>query len=187
MRKQVKIIFVLLLLISLTGCKENKVSSKNQKDLYSYNQYKEIFSKMMDNLKFNNYIKIEETSGTNFIFIDKEMSLGKREVLTKDGKQSDTETQERIVYKNKINSNILYIDIIFLRDSIGDDMIYLNEIPIDTKKYKSVHLYDNRLLSRGNLLFQMTLISTNGKKLAEEDIYEVNVKLANYIKKIKKP
>lgn len=186
MKKIKTCLLLLTLLVSLTSC-SNKGGNTINNDIYTYKQFQSIYQNMIDKLSFNHYKKLEDTKETNFVFIDKKMSLGKRELLTLDGKQNHTETQERIVYKSKDNTKILMIDMIYLKKSLDDDMVYINFFPTDLKERESLLLYDDLLLSKNNLLFQMTLISTNGKSLSLKESYDINVQLVDYIKEIKKP
>ncbi|MEF2966107.1 hypothetical protein V3851_09725 [Paenibacillus sp. M1] len=163
-KKRLVILFISTFLI-LFGCSnQSPNSSINEVDnkLFSYEQYRTLFNDMAAQLKLPSSKMIEKTDDTNLVAIDKEFSLGKRSILTLDGEQSNTETQERIYYQDE-NQVITIIDLVYLNTSLGKDMIFWPTKSADTYNENNfLHNYDECMISYDNILVKVSRVSPEG-------------------------
>ncbi|WP_406879729.1 hypothetical protein [Paenibacillus barengoltzii] len=163
MSKKKKVILFLLTFLILFGCsKQPSHPNEIDKSLISYEQYRSLFKNMAIELELPSSKMIEKTDDINLVAIDKEFSLGKRSVLTVDGEQSDTETQERIYYQDE-NHIITIIDLIYLNASLGKDMIFWPTKQTDTYREQNfLHKYDECMISYNNIIVKVTQVSPEG-------------------------
>jgi len=104
--------------------KSNKVQESEHESILTYQEYRKLFNDMGSQLVIPNAKLIEKTDDVNLVAIDKSFSFGTRSVLTLNGDQTNQETQERIVYKDKDSEIITLIDLIYLKSFLGNDMIF---------------------------------------------------------------
>ncbi|MFD2671112.1 hypothetical protein [Marinicrinis sediminis] len=185
MKSKYLIVF-LILLFSLAGCQEknqNLKESKNAgaKEIFSYAEFRDLFKDMSQNIQILDFKKIEQTEGTDMIAIDKEFSFGKRKMLTYSGEQNDDETQETIRFEDKANGIIIIIDLIYLRNSIGNDMLFWS---INNSEYfkdnVNVNRYKEGIFSIENILVKVEIISDNGNLPTGSD-YDIFKSVVDYL------
>lgn len=153
-------------LLMLVGCSKSSPPSyaMNEVDptMISYEQYRALFRNMAAQLELPSSKLIEKTDDINLVAIDKEFSLGKRSILTLDGEQSNTETQERIYYQDG-NQVITVIDLIYLNASLGKDMIFWPTKQTNTyNEHDFLHNYDECMISYNNILVKISRVSPEG-------------------------
>lgn len=188
---------VLLCVLIVTGCngvtqqpdssKTNipapslKVDTSKKDDSMSYTQYRDLFADMSQKLHLDSFNYIESTQGSNVVAIDKDWSFGARSMLTREGKPTDEETQERIIYKRK-DDTLLLIDLIYLKDAVGNDMVLWPTH--ETKAYQKeavLQSLDEAMLTYKNVIVKITLI-TKGQKAELSDMQSVLGSVTSFIK-----
>ncbi|WP_338554247.1 hypothetical protein [Paenibacillus sp. KS-LC4] len=171
MKIERKAMFILLICIIflVNGCttQEPKVEEEI-KPFFSYVEFRNLFSDMVQELAIEQYEKIAQTTDDNLIAIDKESSFGQRKFLTVDGTQDYKETQERIAYFNKDMNVLMFIDLIYLKQNLSNDLLFVKPDFIDVNDY-GIYSYksQNTILSFHNILIQITLVDNNEDKKAE--------------------
>lgn len=164
-RKKLAIVLIFGLLMLVCCSKSSPPSyAMNEVDhtMISYEQYRALFRNMAAQLELPSSKLIEKTDDINLVAIDKEFSLGKRSILTLDGEQSNTETQERIYYQDK-KQVITVIDLVYLNTSLGKDMIFWPTNSTDTyNEHDFLHNYDECMLSYDNILVKISRVSPEG-------------------------
>ncbi|ASR48756.1 hypothetical protein B4V02_19685 [Paenibacillus kribbensis] len=127
----------------------------------SYTQYRDLFTAMSQELQLAPFNFPESTQETNIVAIEKDWSFGARSLLTREGKPTDEETQERIIYKKK-NGTLLLIDLIYLKDTLSNDLIFWPTQETEANKTEDVlKSFDEAMLSYKNVIVKITIaIST---------------------------
>lgn len=154
---------VIILLLVLSACTNNNESTtKSPAESFTYEEYNDLFSKMNKSLHLPGYQLVESTSiKKSMIAIDKELSFGKREILTVDGNQNSNLTQERLIYKSDDSSRYTLLDIIFNDEYIGKDLLLWPQQTDTTTSIGYLKRYDTALLAYKNVLVQITSLSEN--------------------------
>lgn len=156
------LIFGLLMLVGCSKSSPNTAMNEVDHTMISYEQYRALFRNMAAQLELPSSKLIEKTDDINLVAIDKEFSLGKRAILTLDGEESNTETQERIYYQDK-KQVITVIDLVYLNASLGKDMIFWPTNSTDTyNEHDFLHNYDECMISYNNILVKISRISPKG-------------------------
>ncbi|MCA1296654.1 hypothetical protein LBW89_26950 [Paenibacillus sp. alder61] len=156
------LIFGLLMLVGCSKSSPNTVMNEVDHTMISYEQYRALFRNMAAQLELPSSKLIEKTDDINLVAIDKEFSLGKKSILTLDGEQSNTETQERIYYQDG-NQVITVIDLIYLNASLGKDMIFWPTKQTNTyNEHDFLHNYDECMISYDNILVKISRVSPEG-------------------------
>lgn len=175
-KKRTFLSLALLLLLIMTGCNdasqpENikpqapapKMDNSKKGLSLSYEQYRDLFNNMSQKLQLAQFSFLESTKGSNIVAIDKDWSFGSRSMLTLEGKPSDTETQERIIYKKK-DGTLLLIDLIYLKDILSNDLIFWPTQETEANKTEDVlKSFDEAMLSYKNVIVKITIISKTQK------------------------
>lgn len=185
MRKQLVIIFAILVVFVLPGCQNDSTSEVNeQKQILTYEQFRKLFNDMATNISIPNSKQVEKTDGLNLVAIDKNFSFGKRLFLTLNGDQSDEETQERIIFKDE-NGIITLIDLIYLKSFVGNDLILWPTH--ETKTFKSESImkqFDEAIVSYNNVLVKISQISDD-KPLQLQNMYETIESMTSFLQSYK--
>lgn len=171
MKNERKAIFILMICIIFlaNGCtKQEPKVEEETKPFFSYMEFRNLFSDMIQELAIEQYEKVAQTTDDNLIAIDKESSFGQRKFLTVDGTQSYKETQERIAFFNKDTNCLVFVDLIYLKQNLSNDLLFVKPDFIDVNDY-GIYSYksQNTILSFHNILIQITLVDNNEDKKAE--------------------
>lgn len=171
MKNERKAIFILMICIIFlaSGCtkQEPKVEEETEPS-FSYVDFRNLFSDMGQELEVEQYEKVGQTTDDNLIAIDKESSFGQRKYLTVDGTQNYNETQERIAYFNKNTNCLIFVDLIYMKQNLSNDLLFVKPDFIDVNDF-GIYSYksQNTILSFHNILVQITLVDNNEDKKAE--------------------
>lgn len=171
MKNERTAIFILMICIIFlaSGCtkQEPKVEEETEPS-FSYVDFRNLFSDMGQELEVEQYEKVGQTTDDNLIAIDKESSFGQRKYLTVDGTQNYNETQERIAYFNKNTNCLIFVDLIYMKQNLSNDLLFVKPDFIDVNDF-GIYSYksQNTILSFHNILVQITLVDNNEDKKAE--------------------
>ncbi|MTI48300.1 MAG: hypothetical protein FH761_10685 [Firmicutes bacterium] len=153
------ILLILTTILVLTSCSNSESSNINDNSLFiSYEQYSDLFKNISLNLELKGYDEKKYTNESNLIFIDKHFSFGKREYLTLDGEQSNTETQEMIIFSNSDESKYVILDLMYIKAHLEKDLVYIKSKAIDipSSTYEKINQY---IFSYYNVLIKVTLVN----------------------------
>lgn len=168
-----------LLILIITGCNDTAQPEKNeptpvppvpniQQDhnkgpTFTYEEYRGLFKDLSQNLELSQFSYLESTDGSNIVAIEKDWSFDTRSMLTLNGKPSDEETQERIIYK-KNDGSLLLVDLIYMQYYLGNDLILWPTQETNANQKEDVlKSLDEALLTYQNILVKITLISKEEK------------------------
>ncbi|KJD44866.1 hypothetical protein [Paenibacillus terrae] len=148
----------------------------------SYAQYRDLFMDMSEKLQLAPFNFLESTQGNNIVAIEKDWSFGARSMLTRDGKPTDEETQERIIYKKK-DDTLLLIDLIYLKDTLSNDLVFWPTHETEAYKKEAVlQSFDEAMLTYKNVIVKITLISKR-QKADLHDMQSVLKSVTTFMKK----
>ncbi|WP_149096502.1 hypothetical protein [Paenibacillus terrae] len=195
-KKRFSLSIVLLFIIIVTGCNgvtqqpdssvpapSVKVDNSKKDGSLSYTQYRDLFADMSQKLQLEPFNFLESTQGSNVVAIDKDWSFGARTMLTRDGKPTDEETQERIIYKNK-DDTLLLIDLIYLKDTLSNDLVLWPTHETEAYQKEAVlQSFDEAMLTYKNVIVKITLI-TKEPKAELSDMQSVLKSVTSFIKKV---
>lgn len=171
----------MLIIILIQGCHYSESENNN---LLSYEQFKKLFNELSEEFLPTNFVKVASTDNVELVAIDKESSFGKREILTLTGEQSNQETQERVVYGNEENKQIIYIDIIYLTKELDKDMVYWNSGALNEQLDNDIiKNFDENILSFYNILIKVTVFTEGIGKDSNTILRETTLELVNYLNK----
>ncbi len=103
---------------------------------------------------------MDHTKDTNLVAIDAADSFNTRSFLTLNGDQSNDTTQKQLIYKDTKGDAFTVIDVIYLKHSLGKDMISWPSKALNTaQKEQVLSQYDTCLIAYDNILVQITRIS----------------------------
>lgn len=159
---------LIIIAVILSACTNNHIVENIviDQDTLSYSQYTDMVQNLSDQFMppgFSN--RLLPDAETTIVAVDKEASFGRRTFLTVDGEQNVQVTQKRIAYESQNESQVLFVDVIFLNEVLPKDMLYRN-----THNYGKYHSdalisqVDDTILSYKNLLFKLTYFSKNERK-----------------------
>ncbi|WP_149096324.1 hypothetical protein [Paenibacillus terrae] len=196
--KKEKMMLALLCILIITGCNAatqepdsgkphvptpsvQVVNSKKDASL-SYAQYRDLFTDMSQKLQLTPFNFLESTQGNNIVAIEKDWSFGTRSMLTRDGKPTDEETQERIINK-KQDDTLLLIDLIYLKDTLSNDLVFWPTHETEAYKKEAVlQSFDEAMLTYKNVIVKITLISKK-QKADLADMQSVLKSVTTFMKK----
>ncbi|MNW36361.1 hypothetical protein D3C74_133740 [compost metagenome] len=199
--KRIKFIFLffVILTVLLIGCSEQTnsmlTSNKNNTDttvidksvdpILSYTQYEGLIKSVADNLNITDFT-LKAASGENIVVVEKELTFGKRENLTLDGKRNMANVQPTshlFIYENQDQSKQIIIRFSFNTNFIGNDLLDWS----GTNSYENINSklasqMDMATLSYKNILItvqQLAIIETNFE-ITKTSIKEVIQLLKKY-------
>lgn len=164
MKKVYIIVLIIIVTIIIGVCgasaiKTKKANSTQTDKTLSYESFQNVFKELNTNFKVDDYELRGKSVEQNLIGIDKPLSFDKRSLLTIDGTQKSGETQERIIFENDKNKSIILVDLIFLKEFIGSDLIYLNSLnPYDVKNKSILNNFNSAMISYKNLIVKITIL-----------------------------
>lgn len=103
--------------------------AEENSSMISYDDYQALFETAVTDLTIENFHLSDSTIGFDVTSIDKDLSFGTREWLTKDGTYYTMEpesTQETLFFENEEQSVLLTITLSYTGNYIGNDMVYYN-------------------------------------------------------------
>lgn len=163
---------VLVLPSLITGCdadtkvpeKQSSIatvtSSTTEPSAISYDKYYNLFVDMAKTLKIKGAKEVDLTNSTHLVAVGSAYSFDTRTFLTTDGTQSGKVTQQRIVFKDNDQDAYTFIDLVYVKESLGKDMIFWPTKSMDTyEKEPFLKKYDECMLSYNNVLIKITRIS----------------------------
>ncbi|MNZ97623.1 hypothetical protein D3C78_1168720 [compost metagenome] len=172
----------------LTSNKNNTdttVIDKSVDPILSYTQYEGLIKSVADNLNITDFT-LKAASGENIVVVEKELTFGKRENLTLDGKRNMANVQPTshlFIYENQDQSKQIIIRFSFNTNFIGNDLLDWS----GTNSYENINSklasqMDMATLSYKNILItvqQLAIIETNFE-ITKTSIKEVIQLLKKY-------
>lgn len=206
MKKIIVLIGVVSLL--LTGCTESEkktttpsetppITSEKQSPqasentAFTYEKYYKLYTQMAKEFTYPSFKKVaDQLESPEVVIVDKGLTFNKRETLTVPGgkvtSNKGESTQNRIVYEDKTNGLVLYLDLIYLRTSLGNDMVAWDSLaPKVLKDYPVLHHVNQNMLSYHNILVKQMLISTTDRPVTDKEMNEVTQHVVKYLSEFK--
>lgn len=187
----VALLFVLLFgMATLTACNPSEakptINIPADEQSFSYNQYRDLYKSMVTTLKLPKYKKIQDDlNDVPLIFVDKDTTFDKRSVLTLTGEQKDQSTQHRIIYSDDKIHRIVYVDLIYLPHSIGNDLAFYDIRSKNTKDIPIISYVNSGILSYHNFLVRITIYSTDNTPVSVYTIADTDKAIVNFLKSYK--
>ncbi|MGZ4032218.1 MAG: hypothetical protein ACXVP2_08705, partial [Tumebacillaceae bacterium] len=156
MKKSFLILTVASMLF-LLGCSE-KATVQPEDKTFTFKQYQALYAQSATDLKFDGFTKVKDDThfGGTIVYVDKPVTFGTREELTDSGAHNDPKahsTQSRTVYQNKKEGYVLYVDFIYLRHNLDNDLVSLDTGPTqDMKDIAALNQFKQTQLSYQNTL-----------------------------------
>lgn len=185
---------VLILPSLTTGCdSDTKVLEKpssvatvtsptTEPSAMSYDKYYSLFVDMAKNLKIPDAKEVDQTNSTHIVAVGPSYSFDTRTFLTLDGTQSGKVTQQRIVFKDNDQDAYTFIDLVYVKESLGKDMVFWPTKSMDTyEKEPFLKKYDECMLSYNNILIKITRMSKT-KPLELTDMQAVIESVTTFMK-----
>jgi hypothetical protein len=133
------------------------IKQENLSNELNYLQYQQ-FAKDFSNIKLSSFELIEHTIDVNNIdIVEKDITFNRKNTLTLSGNLEDVdETVESILYKNKKNSMILRIDLIFTSQLLENNFLYISSFSGEEFQ-KYIPCYRDMILTYKNLIIKITV------------------------------
>ena len=132
----------------------------------NYDQYRQLYKDMAANLSLTGVQKVEDYTDRGYlVFVEPELTFGKRKVLTLTGEQTDQMTQSKIAYEGE--DVAVYVDLIYLEQSLSNDMVFIEG---GTKHFKDLKLeekFQETILSYKNTLIRIGVYAKNEKPIPD--------------------
>ncbi|MGB8955203.1 MAG: hypothetical protein WCC10_07510 [Tumebacillaceae bacterium] len=203
MKRRVLLASAILLSLVAVGCTSDSTeeSSKTvtsaqnkpiEETLLSFQEYESLVKNFSSVYQYPNMIKVSDPLDSPLVvMVEKESTFGTRETLTLSGDMKDSHpqpTQNRFVYQDSKNGYVLYLDLIYLKRYLGNDMVSSEISPHSqvTDKDK-INKSSNSLLSYHNVLIELTLISTNGTGSLTEKKTDLTKSVVQFLEQTKAP
>lgn len=183
MRK--KFIFYLLITILIFSSCESKTNNEDT-DFIEYNDFITIFNKINIEMKLTNYENLGGNEGVQLVYIDEQLSFGKRNYLTIDNEQSNLSTQQRIEYMNDDGKKLLVIDLIYLDKSLNNDLIYWsNPLSGNSENEFIRKTFTENIISYSNILVKTSLFAIGSSEIDSSMLTGISEEVVEYIQSIK--
>lgn len=154
------------------------------KEKIAYNDYLSICTSANDSLNIGDYSKLRSQLGTDIVYIDKELSFGKRSFLTTDDTASEFVTQERIEYLSEDSQYLVVIDFVYLNSTLDDDLIYWNN-PINVEANEFMRSsYGENILAFHNILVKTTIFATSNSPVSDVMLTEITMNIVEFLKSL---
>lgn len=192
-------IFLLAPVILVTGCLNNEHGQVNPSDTVAdtpnkenqsttvtnskltYDQYRQLYKEMSTDLTLSGVHKVEDFTQRGYlVFVEPEMTFGKRNVLTRTGDQTDEMTQSKIAYEGE--GVAVYLDLIYLEQSLSNDMVFIEAGTKHFKDLKFQERFQETILSYKNTLIRIGVYSTSEKPIPNGMLNDFGKSVVAYLK-----
>ncbi|MDG4655447.1 hypothetical protein P6P90_04230 [Ectobacillus antri] len=165
-------------------CKEGTVN-KNEGGVISFEEYRKLFEQLNDSIKVDGYTLKASSLGPDVTAIDKDLSFGKREWITIDGKMNNTEpesTQEMLFFENARGTSQITITVGYTDNYIAEDLlIYPTNRGYDELNRELADKTDSIVVAYKNILISVQHVATE-----KADMVATQSALREVIKNLKK-
>jgi hypothetical protein len=169
----IRLFLIFGLLFVIIGCKSNNnIEPSKNINILSNIQYHELISDMSSKINIPKFKILNSTlEDSQRVAVEKSISFNKRAFLTTNGEVDGPKSQERITLVNQKDNYQLFIELIYLDNFVGQDLVYWN-VNEDSQKNDDINSrYKDSIMSYKNLLIKTTIISKSGKVDYTELIY----------------
>lgn len=147
----------------------------------NYDQYRQLYKDLATNLTLTGVHKVEDYTNRGYlVFVEPELTFGKRKVLTVTGEQTDQMTQSKIAYEG--DDVVVYLDLIYLDQSLSNDMVFIEG---GTKHFKDLKLEDRfqeTILSYKNTLIRIGIYAKTEKPISDGMLNGFGQSIVSYLK-----
>lgn len=158
------------------------VLSAQDKEKISYDDYVSICTSANDSLNIGDYSKLRSQLGTDIVYIDKEVSFGRRNFLTIDDIASELVTQKRIEYLSEDSQYLVVIDFVYLNSTLDNDLIYWNN-PINVEANKFMrNNYGENILAFHNILVKTMIFATSNSPVSDVMLTDITMNIVEFLK-----
>lgn len=158
------------------------VLSGQDKEKISYDDYVLICTSANDSLNIGDYSKLRSQLGTDIVYIDKEVSFGRRSFLTIDDNASELVTQKRIEYLSEDRQYLVVIDFVYLNSTLDNDLIYWNN-PVDVEANKFMrNNYGENIVVFHNILVKTMIFATSNSPVNDVMLTDITMNIVEFLK-----
>jgi hypothetical protein len=185
-------------LFIFTGCTNNQDAIQNKPSTNSgetgdqsasgadpkltYAQYRQLYNDMSANLTLPSVKKVEDYTDRGYlVFVEPELTFGKRNVLTLTGEQTNETTQSKIAYEG--DGVAVYLDLIYLDHSLSNDMVYMEGGTKYFKDQKFDDKFQETLLSYKNTLIRIGIYATSERPIPSSMLNDIGKNVVTYLNK----
>ncbi|MDK8183668.1 hypothetical protein [Paenibacillus sp. UMB4589-SE434] len=181
--------FCLAIVLICSGCVNKSTSNASphqvlapKNDILSIFQFQQLAASIEKNLIIPGFKINGSTLGDNTIIaVEKELSFDKRSYLTTNGIETGQKTQERITFNNDRDHYLVFLDVIYLNNYIGNDLVYWKLADEKFKEEKTYSRFKDSIISYKNIIVKTTIVSQN-EELDSLKLIEVDNSIVNFLK-----
>lgn len=185
MRKRLFFCLLLIMILMFSSCASKSNPEDKSADFMEYKDFTSFFNNMNQDLKLSNYENLGGNEGVELVYIDAQLSFGKRNYLTLDNKQSNLPTQQRIEYMANNGKSMAVIDLIYLETTLNNDLIFRSNPLSDNGENEFIRkTFAENIISYKNILVKISLFATDSNESEPLMLREVSIEVVDYIKSI---